>query len=720
MNLFLILDLIALQVGIILTVIVFLRKPPKLLWPSLIFVPIGCAIWSFGELMAQFVKISPEVYEIWIIVLYTGTTLLTVSWLHFILSFAKYININLPFDTPNLRKITVLISLVIWIVIISNHWHGLFIIPNMNSRNDYLVFWQVIASYHYGIYLFCFLVLVHLYKIVKEKAHLIQIRIVLTATVLPLTLNALYMFELVFENIDLTVIGFSLSNLLFVIAIYRYGLFSLSPFTLRSLIYSESDPYLILDPNGCVAVYSGISLEWFGKERLHVGCNGIELLAERFNLEDFIEGKASLHHLILNKTASFQVKTLDARHPEWFHITSTVVKNDENETLGIGVRLRNVTELENRNEKITEQSEVLEVILRSVDEGIVVSNVDGDIIYHNKRYLDVWDIDPISISGKFEAAIETSKKVFSSDDFMEELTKLRSSNEIERDKIIKLLDGRTLERNSLPIKLGSHVKGRLWITKDITEQLAAENLKQSVERKSFQAEKLSSLGIMAGGMAHEFNGLLTIILGRAELALFDLQKMHMSTDNVSAIIASGNRAAELTGQMLSYVGQNITKTERVRLQSVVEDTLEMLETTFTLGMLINLSFKADPVINGDRVQLGRVITSLIRNSTEALAEGKGQVDITLGETRDTPFDHNDLDEKRFAVLTVKDDGRGIPEELIDRIFDPFVTSKFTGRGLGLAVAQGIVKGHRGILKVKSKLNGGTTFSMYLPIPEDEQ
>jgi len=670
--------------------------------------------------MAQFFKISPEVYEIWVSVLYSGTTLLTISWLHFTLSFAKYINFGMTFDTPKLRKITVLVSLGIWFAIISNHWHGLFIVPNLNSRNDYQVLWHVIASYHYGIYLFCLLVFIHLHRIVKEKAHLIQIRIVLAASIMPLMLNILFMSELAFDKIDLTVIGFSFSNMLFVIAIYRYGLFSLSPFTLRSLIYSESDPYLILDPNGSVAVYSGISLEWFGKERLHVGCNGIDLLAEKFNLDDFTEGKASLHHLILNETASFQIKTLDTHHPEWFRITSTLVKNDEDETLGIGVRLRNVTELVNRNDKITEQSEVLEVILRSIDEGIVVGNVDGDAVYYNKRYLDVWNIDSTVLNDKLGGAIAASKKVTSPSDFMEELAKLRQSNEIEKETVIQLLDGRTLQRNSLPIKLGPHVKGRLWITKDVTEQLAAEDIKKKVERKYFQAEKLSSLGIMAGGIAHEFNGLLTVILGRAELALMDLEKMQMSTENITAIIASSNRAAELTGQMLSYVGQSITRTEQFRLQSILEESLEMLEATFTSGISINLHYKVNSVLSGDSVQIGRVITNLIRNSTEALTDGMGQVDITLSETRDSPFDHNDLTEKRYSVLSITDDGRGIPEELIDRIFDPFVTSKFTGRGLGLAAAQGIVKGHGGILKVKSKVNSGTTFSMYLPIADDGQ
>jgi hypothetical protein len=137
LNIFLILHLIALQVSILLTLVVFLRRPPKQLWPSLAVVPIGGAIWSLGELLAQFFPFSDIVYELWVCILYTGTIVLTISWLHFILSFAKYVNFELSFDSQRFRNTTIIISLMAWLVIMTNPVHGMFITTNMLVRNDY-------------------------------------------------------------------------------------------------------------------------------------------------------------------------------------------------------------------------------------------------------------------------------------------------------------------------------------------------------------------------------------------------------------------------------------------------------------------------------------------------------------------------------------------------------------------------------------------------------
>jgi PAS domain-containing protein len=437
---------------------------------------------------------------------------------------------------------------------------------------------------------------------VEENGHRTQIRIVMLASIIPLAMNMLFMSELVFEKIDLTVFGFSFSNLLFFVAIYRYGLFSLSPFTLRSLIYSESDPYLILDSNGSVVVYSEVARDWFGKDNIYVGCNGIKLIGGRFDLEKFIGGESSLHHLMLNESTSFQVRTrasdseLDGA--EWFRITSTTVQNENQGNLGIGVRLRNVTELANRNEKIKEQSEVLEGIFRVINEGIAIGSIEGGRIYSNRQYAEIWGIDPNIVGEKFQFGSLTATKVKYPEIFTTELIRLRKSEEIEKDARIQMMDGRTLERNSRPITLGSNKKGRLWVVRDITEQLMHEKKREEVERQAFRAEKLSSLGIMARGIAHEFNSLLTVILGRAEMSKMEFLKHDISSDNLSAIIATGDRAAELTNQMLSYVGQSTSSSENIRMQSILATTLEMLETTFPMGTRVSVQHKADPLING--------------------------------------------------------------------------------------------------------------------------
>ncbi len=258
----------------------------------------------------------------------------------------------------------------------------------------------------------------------------------------------------------------------------------------------------------------------------------------------------------------------------------------------------------------------------------------------------------------------------------------------------------------------------LSVTRDITEERRIEEERRRLEDHLQWTQKLESLGVLAGGIAHDFNNLLTPILGDASLALMDLPESSPAHVRLQRIQKAAHRAATLTGQMLAYAGKGPLVVEPVNLSLLVKDTFALLETAVASRAVLSLDIDpALPSIEGDAGQLTQVILNLTTNSAEALSGGRGAIRVRttvrhleadvalLGET---------LVAGPYVVLEVSDNGSGMDEATRSRIFDPFYTTKFTGRGLGLASVLGIVRGHGGGIEVESQPGEGTTTRVLFP------
>ena len=242
-----------------------------------------------------------------------------------------------------------------------------------------------------------------------------------------------------------------------------------------------------------------------------------------------------------------------------------------------------------------------------------------------------------------------------------------------------------------------------------------------MEQRVQQAQKLESLGVLACEIAHDFNNLLMVILGYAELAQKEIPPMSPARRSLTEITTATRRAAELSLQMLAYAGKATFTLERVELCALVEEMAHLLKAAISKKAILNLNLERSvPPIEADPSQIRQIVMNLLINASEAIGDRSGVITVSVGATRcDREYLrktelHDDLVPGRYVHLEVTDTGSGMDAETKSRIFEPFFSTKFTGRGFGLAAVLGIVRAHKGVLKVYSEPGKGTTFKVLFP------
>jgi len=278
-----------------------------------------------------------------------------------------------------------------------------------------------------------------------------------------------------------------------------------------------------------------------------------------------------------------------------------------------------------------------------------------------------------------------------------------------QDRSISWIDGRSV---------------RLEVATNITKRKQAEAEQQKLESQLQQKFKMEAVGVLAGGMAHNFNNNLSIILGNVELSKLKLSAPNEIGDYLDNAKTAVLRSRDLIKQILTYSRQNSQDKIPTKLPLIIDETLQLLDSTLPATINLQLSIAEDSrnsVINADASQIQECLINLCNNAVHAMNEA-GDITISLENTELRKQDISVLYENkpgRYTKLSVQDTGCGISAEAIDKIFDLFYTTKGVdeGTGIGLSTLQGIVKQHEGIIKVNSVLGAGTTFELYFPIIE---
>ena len=255
---------------------------------------------------------------------------------------------------------------------------------------------------------------------------------------------------------------------------------------------------------------------------------------------------------------------------------------------------------------------------------------------------------------------------------------------------------------------------------DITEHKKAEKDREALQRQLVQARKMESIGTLAGGVAHDFNNILGIILGNAQLALLDLPEENPAKSRINEIETACLRAKEVVLQLLSFSRQTEQGKQPLNPAQLVTDTVRLLRASMPSS--IEILWQNDQqrqTINANPTQIQQVIINLCNNAAQAMKTGGGTLSIYL-EMADT-HDLKMPEPKAFSAagairLTIEDTGKGIDPAIQDRIFDPYFTTKEVGKGsgMGLAIVHGIVLNHGGVISVKSELGCGAVFTVLLP------
>ena len=273
------------------------------------------------------------------------------------------------------------------------------------------------------------------------------------------------------------------------------------------------------------------------------------------------------------------------------------------------------------------------------------------------------------------------------------------------DRAITWIDGRTVH---------------LQIATNITQLKEIQTIKDKANEQLRQAQKMESIGNLAGGIAHDFNNILFPIIGMAEMLLEDLPAASIEHENTEEILKAGLRGRDLVRQILAFSRQSEHRIAPTRIQHILKEVLTLARSTIPADIKIHQDVQPDcGLVMADATQIHQVAMNILTNAYHAVEAKGGEISIQLKETQLVDSDQNDIDLEpgKYAVLSISDTGHGMPPGLVDRIFDPYFTTKPQGKGtgLGLAVVHGIVREHKGTVQVSSEAEKGTTFCVYLPL-----
>ena len=269
----------------------------------------------------------------------------------------------------------------------------------------------------------------------------------------------------------------------------------------------------------------------------------------------------------------------------------------------------------------------------------------------------------------------------------------------------------------------------LWtgILYDITEKKQAEADKEKLEAQNRQLQKSESLGRMAAAIAHYFNNQFEVVIANLEMAIYELPQGMGPVDRLTSAMQATEKAAEMSGLMLTYLGQATGKSEPLDLSEACRQVLPNLQSVMPGKVALETDLASPgPVINANATKIHQVLTNLVTNAWEAVGESSGTIHLNIKTVRPAevpvlhrfPIDWQPQD-CAYACLEVVDTGCGVTHKDIEKLFDPFFSSKFTGRGLGLPVVLGIVKAHGGAVTVESKLGRGSKFRVFLPVSAEK-
>lgn len=296
---------------------------------------------------------------------------------------------------------------------------------------------------------------------------------------------------------------------------------------------------------------------------------------------------------------------------------------------------------------------------------------------------------------------------------------------IQCDELVTHRDGkvRTYDTIKFPLRdrLGQ-LTGTGAISTDITERLRAEEERDALQAQLTHAQRLESVGMLAGGIAHDFNNLLAVIYGGLEMSQRTLRQAGLDTAALENARQAARRAADLVKQLLTYAGKNRVELLPLDLNEAVRGVAQLCEASLSKKVSLTLDLQSAQLpVEANGGQVGQVLLNLVTNAAEAIDKGEGRISVrtekvvcdtkTLARLRpDEP-----LPPGEYAVLEVRDDGPGMDEATLARVFDPFFSTRYSGRGLGLAIVHGAVRGHGGAIDVTSAPGDGTRFRVYLPV-----
>ncbi len=393
----------------------------------------------------------------------------------------------------------------------------------------------------------------------------------------------------------------------------------------------------------------------------------------------------------------------------WVSLNADLYQDDSGDPAGITGVLRDITLRKNAEKELIKREERFREMARLLPCGIVETDIELNVTYANQTGLEMFGYTQADIEmGLNSRSVIHPDDLQTAQDNIKKHLKGESISPVEYKMIRK--DGSIVIVlwNSNPIKHKEQVVGFRGSFVDLTES-------KRLQKEIIRTQRLESTGILAGGIAHDFNNILLGLFGNIALAKGELS----SKDNAFKLIEEAEksmaRAKDLTTQLSTFAQGGDPIKRAITIDQIIRETANFNLAGSNIKMIME---KPESLwqINADKGQISQVISNLVINARQAMPDG-GSIKIKIENAALSENDFTSLQLDQYVKISISDEGTGISEEYLEKIFDPYFTTKQDGSGLGLSVVHSIIMKHNGYIYVNSQLGKGTTFVFYLPAAE---
>ena len=482
----------------------------------------------------------------------------------------------------------------------------------------------------------------------------------------------------------------------------------------RGISHSMADWIWEVDKYGRYIFASGNVKEILGYEP--------EELIGKTPFELMPEGSGKRIGAYLKKVASEKNPIVDLEH--WtltkegdsiYLLTNGVpILNEKGELYGYRGVDKDITE----NKQAEEERVRLATAIEQAAESVVITDRDGTIQYVNPAFEFITGYCRQEAVGQNPRALKSGKH---HNEFYADLWNTIASGKVWRGHFInKNKNGSLYEEEATisPIKnTAGEIINFVAVKRDVTEEIKLED-------KLRQAQKMEAIGTLAGGIAHDFNNILSAIIGYTELAEYEIPEGSKTREKLKEVLKAGRRAKDLVKQILAFSRQGDQERKPLQISHIVKEALKLLRASLPTTIEIRRNIEPDTgIIEADPTQIHQVMMNLCTNAAHAMNNKGGMLEVGIRNVEvgngDIGLEYPNVPPGHYVLLTISDTGHGMSAEVVERIFDPYFTTKEKGEGtgLGLAVVHGIVKSYGGVITVYSEIGKGSTFNIYLPAIE---
>jgi PAS domain S-box-containing protein len=490
---------------------------------------------------------------------------------------------------------------------------------------------------------------------------------------------------------------------------------------LESILESIQDGISVLNPDLTIKHVNSVMNRWYSENTPLEGKKCYECY---HNKTTPCDPCPTIKCLETGKTQREIVRGLPGSDVEWIELFSYPVINPETEEVENVVEfVRDITDRKKAEENLKKSESKFRALFEGISDAVFVHPYNEDGF---ENFVEVNQAACEKLGYSREELLNMSTKDISKPG----PDRLRNNQQIRKDlkeDRWQIFEARHITRDGkeIPVEISSRLfelEGEqviMSVARDISERIKAEKEKEMLHEQLVQAQKMESIGTLAGGIAHDFNNILTVIIGLTDLVKSQLDSSDPNYNHLESIHNSAQRAAKLTQQLLLFSRKQDMELNRINLNKTITGLEKMLNRLIGEDIRMENELEDDLwPIKADQGQIEQVITNLAINARDAMPGG-GSLEIktknvVIGEekARSKP----DLQPGKYVLIEIEDSGHGMDKSIQEKIFDPFFTTKgrAKGTGMGLSVAHGIIKKHKGLINVYSEPGKGSIFRIYLP------